>query len=155
MKRLFPILVTGLAGAFVCFDAAAAEPVFMNRSEVKWVDGPPSLPKGAKIAVLFGDPGKPGPFTMRAQMPANYKIAPHFHSQAEQLTVLSGALFLGMADKMDTAHAHALNVGGYHYLPAKAHHYAYTKKATVIQITGEGPFDIQYLNPADDPEKKK
>lgn len=133
--------------------AADANQIFVNSNELKWMDAPPSLPKGAKLAVLFGDPGKPGPFVIRLTAPANYKIAPHWHSQTENLTIISGALYLGEGDKMDTNHAHALKAGGYHYLPAKAHHYAFSKTATVIQINGEGPFDINYINEKDDPQK--
>src|SRR3970040_799209 len=65
-------------------------------SDLKWVDGPQSLPKGAKIAVLEGDPSKPGPFTMRAKMPANYKIAPHTHPAVEHVTVISGTCYMGL-----------------------------------------------------------
>jgi len=111
------------------------------------------LPKGAKLAVLYGDPGKPGPFTIRLSAPAGYKIAPHWHTQAEALTVVSGALYLGMGDQAKTSSAHALNAGGFHYLPAKQHHYAFTKSAAEIQISGDGPFDINYINPADNPDK--
>lgn len=134
--------------------ALAGDELFINNSDVKWGPAPPSLPKGARLAVLYGDPGKSGPFTIRLKAPAGYRIAPHFHSQAEQLTVVSGALYLGMGDKMDKSQSHALGAGGFHYLPAKAHHYAFTKGPTIVQISGEGPFDIVYINPADDPEKK-
>lgn len=34
---------------------------------LKWKDGPPSLPPGAKIAVLEGDPAKAGPFVFRVK----------------------------------------------------------------------------------------
>lgn len=124
-----------------------------NPSEIKWGDPPPQLPKGAKIAVLHGDPSKEGPFTVRLRTPGNYKIAPHWHSQDENLTVISGSFYLGMGDKMDMKGAHVLKTGGYHFLPGKAHHYAYSKGATEIQISGTGPFDITYLNPVDDPTK--
>ena len=138
--------------------AAVAEPgadqQFVNPNDVKWGAAPPSLPKGAKVAVLYGDPGKAGPFVIRLMAPGGYKIPPHWHSQAENITVISGTLFLGSGDSMDTAHANALRPGGYHYLPAKAHHYAFGKTATIVQVHGDGPFDITYINPADDPQKK-
>lgn len=127
--------------------------VMMNSADIKWGPAPPSIPKGAKAAVLYGDPGKSGPFVMRLMAPAGAKIMPHWHTQAENLTVVSGTLYLGDGDKMDAAKAHALKTGGYHYLPAKAHHYAFAKVATVVQIHGEGPFDITYINPDDDPSK--
>lgn len=130
-----------------------ADHIFMNTADVKWGPAPPTLPKGAKLAVLYGDPGKAGPFVMRLMAPANYKIAPHWHSQAENLSIISGALYLGDGDKMEMTKAHALKAGGYHYLPAKAHHYAFTKSPTVVQLNGDGPFDITYINPGDDPSK--
>ena len=124
-----------------------------NQDDVKWMDAPAELPKGAKVAVLLGDPSKPGPLVMRLQAPANYRIPPHWHSQAEMLTVISGTLYLGQGDRLDTKHGHALKAGGFHYVPAKAHHYAYTKTRTVIQVNGEGPFDTNYVNAADNPDK--
>lgn len=126
---------------------------FINVKDTKWGDAPPTLPKGAKLAVLAGDPGQPVPFTMRLMMPAKYNIPPHWHSQDESLTVVSGALYLGMGDKTEKPKARALMAGGFHFLPGKAHHYAFTKAATVVQIHGTGPFDINYLDPADDPLK--
>ena len=147
------LIALGIA-ACVATPAFATGDVMMNKDDLKWGAAPPVLPKGAKVAVLDGDPFKPGQYTLRLMMPASYKIAPHWHSKAENLTVISGALHLVMGDKMDPAQAHALKAGGYHYLPAKTNHSAFTKGATVIQISGEGPFDITYLNAADDPSKQ-
>jgi hypothetical protein len=133
--------------------SAASESVLINPGSIKWGDAPPSLPKGAKIAVLYGDPSKSGPFCMRLKVPAGYKIPAHWHSQAEALTVISGTFYLGMGDKMETAATHPLMAGGFHYLPAKEHHFAISKGASIVQVNGEGPFDITYINAADDPQK--
>lgn len=132
---------------------AAGDQTFTNPADIKWGAAPPSLPKGAKVAVLSGDPGKAGPFVIRLMAPAGYKIPPHWHTQTENLTVISGTFYLGSGDTMNAAHEHALKAGGYHYLPAKAHHYAFTKATAVVQVNGDGPFDINYINPADDPQK--
>jgi len=145
---VFLSLTTFATGA-----SAASESVLINPASIKWGAAPPSLPKGAKIAVLYGDPSKSGPFCMRLMAPAGYKIPAHWHSQAEALTVISGSFYLGMGDKMDPAAAHALTAGGFHYLPAKEHHFAFSKGASIVQLNGEGPFDINYINPADDPQK--
>ena len=40
---------------------AASDWIFVNPADLKWQDAPPSLPKGAKIAVLYGDPTIRGP----------------------------------------------------------------------------------------------
>jgi len=126
----------------------------MAPKDMKWGPAPPSLPKGAKITVLQGDPGKSGSFVLRLMMPGGYAIAPHWHSQDEQLTVISGTFYLGLGDKVDAKQAKGLPAGGFHFLPAKQHHYAFSKGPAVVQLNGNGPFDITYLNPADDPQQK-
>jgi uncharacterized protein DUF4437 len=133
-------------------DPPKADAVSINAGEIKWGPAPPDIPKGAETAVLHGDPSKKAPFTMRLKMPAGYKIPPHWHSNDEQLTILSGTLILHMGDTMD-APAHNLVSGGFHFLPGKMHHAAETKVETVVQLSGMGPFDIHYLNPADNPNK--
>ena len=40
---------------------------------------------------LSGDPNKKGDFTVRAQLPAGYKVPPHTHPTAEHITVISGS----------------------------------------------------------------
>ena len=146
------LATAALAAIFAALPAHSMDDqVFINTPDIKWSDAPPTLPKGAKIAVLYGDPGKPGPFTLRLATPANYKIAAHWHSQTENLTIISGTLYLGMGDKLVSKDALALKAGGYHYLPAKMHHYAFNKVPTVIQVSGEGPFDINYLDPKYNP----
>jgi mannose-6-phosphate isomerase-like protein (cupin superfamily) len=132
--------------------AAKPEAVSLNADEIKWGDAPPQFPKGAQLAVVHGDPHKKGPFTLRFKMPDGYKISPHWHTQDENLTVVSGNFLLHMGDTMDSP-AHDLGAGAYHFLPGKMHHAAEAKGETVVQVHGNGPFDIHYLNPADDPSK--
>jgi hypothetical protein len=147
---LIPLLAVAAIGA-----QAQDTSMVMNEKDMKFGDAPPSLPKGGKMAVLFGDPTKDGAYSLRAKLPAGYMIPPHFHSKDENLTVLSGALYIGMSDTVDKKTAHALKAGGFHHLAAKVHHYAFTKGPTELQISGDGPFDINYLNAADDPRTKK
>jgi quercetin dioxygenase-like cupin family protein len=150
MKRTH--IAIGIAALALASGAQSMdEQVFVNTGDIKWGAAPPVLPKGAKLAVLYGDPGKPGPYVLRLAAPANYSIPPHWHTQTENLTIVSGALYLGMGDKRVAKEAQALKAGGYHYLPAKQHHYAFTRVATVIQVSGEGPFDINYIDPKDNP----
>ncbi len=106
------------------------------------------------MAGLSGDPGKPGPFTVRLKMPAGYKIAPHRHPHSERVTVISGELKFGNGDKIDASRAQKLGPGGFVDLPANTVHYAFATVETVIQISAEGPFGITYANPVDDPSKK-
>ncbi len=151
MKPLATTAVFAVALMLAVPAYSMSDEAFLNSPDMKWGAAPPVLPKGAKLVVLHGDPGKPGPYTLRLATPANYKIAPHWHSQREEVTMISGALYLGMGDKMSQKGARELKPGGYHNIPAKVHHYAFTKAPAVIQISGEGPFDINYLDPKDNP----
>jgi hypothetical protein len=141
-----------VAGASRRGAAAKPEAITLSPSEMKFGPPPPVLPAGAQLAVLHGDPGKKGPFAMRLKMPDGYKIAPHWHTNDEELTIVSGMFFLSMGDKQGE-NMHALEPGSYHYLPGKMHHAASTKGETVVEIHGTGPFDLHYLDPADDPSK--
>jgi len=139
-------------------EAAAKKPVakqavFINAADVKWGEAPPSVPKGGQLAVMHGDPSKKVHFTIRLKMPDGYKVPPHWHTSDENLTILSGNLILHMGDTMD-APAHSLEAGAYHFLPGKMHHAAESKGETVLELSAMGPFDIHYLNPADDPMPK-
>jgi hypothetical protein len=123
--------------------------------DVKWQDGAPSLPKGAKMALLEGDPSKEGPFVLRVKMPDGYRIMPHTHPKDERLTILSGTLYVGMGDKFDEKAGKALPAGSYGRMPAGMKHFAWVKGETVLQLNGEGPWAINYVNPNDDPRKAK
>lgn len=126
---------------------------FANIADMKWMAAPPELPKGAQISVLYGDPTKPDTFTMRMKAPSGYVIPPHWHTQDEHLSVISGTLVFHMGDSMKSE-PHALQAGGYHFLPGGLHHSAQARGETVVQITGHGPFDIHYVNPADNPNPR-
>jgi ketosteroid isomerase-like protein len=140
-------------------DGGAAPPpsqhVTVEASGLTWGEPPPSMPAVAKLAVVAGDPTQPGPFIIRAQLPAGYKIAPHWHPADEHITVLSGTLLIGMGDVWDESKTQAVTASGFTSLPATMHHFAGAKGPTTIQVHGNGPFVLMYVNPADDPSKGK
>jgi len=121
--------------------------------QIKWGDAPPSLRKGAKLAVLSGDPGAAGPFTIRLKLPAGYRISPHWHPTDENVTVISGTFSLGMGEKFDHASLKTLPAGGFALLPAEMRHFAWTKGGATVQVHGMGPFVLNYVNPSDDPSQ--
>jgi hypothetical protein len=61
----------------------------------------------------------------------------------------------GTGDLIDAAHALTLSPGGYAVAMANMHHYAHTATGATIQVHMQGPFAITYVNPADDPSKKR
>ena len=140
-------------------DAAPASPsdqhVMVAPAALKWGDPPPSLPPGSTLAVMSGDPTQAQPFVLRAQVPAGYKVAPHWHPGTENLTVLSGTVALGMGEQFDESTMTELGPGGYASLPAEMRHYFMSKTAATFQVHGMGPFVVNYVNPADDPSKQQ
>ena len=124
---------------------------------LKWMDAAGAgLPAGAKMAVVNGDPGKTGEFTVRIQMPANYAVPPHHHPTDEKVSVKSGGpMAYGMGDKVDTSNAGSLEKGYHVTLMANMNHWASAATATEIEVSAMGPFAIVYVNPADDPRNAK
>jgi quercetin dioxygenase-like cupin family protein len=129
------------------------KPSISRPEELQWRDGPASLPPGARMAVLEGDPAKEGPFTMRLKAPDGYRIPPHTHPKTERLTVISGTFLLGMGERFDPDGLAAMPAGSYGFWPAGMAHYVQVRGETVVQLHGNGPWQIVYVNPADDPRR--
>jgi hypothetical protein len=159
-KLVFLFLFVGLAAIisnpmlYAQVDHKGQGHVMVVPDGLTWGEGPASLPQGAKIAVIEGDPSKEGPFTMRGKLPANYKIPPHSHPGIEHVTVISGAFYMGLGETFDESKATKLPAGGFAVMDIGTKHFAFTKEETIVQIHGIGPWGINYVNPADDPRNK-
>lgn len=133
--------------------AQSATHTMVAPDEMKWTDVP-SLPPGAKLALLEGPLSEAVPFTFRLKFPANYQIPAHWHPAIEHVTVISGTFNMGTGDKLDSAKTMALSAGGVAIMQPKTNHFGWTKDETIVQVHGVGPWGINYVNPADDPRKK-
>jgi mannose-6-phosphate isomerase-like protein (cupin superfamily) len=152
---LFVVVVALFAVALFAAQPSLAQNAF-TPDQVKYGPAPPSLPAGAQLAVLEGDPmASSGDFTVRLKMPDGYKIPPHTHPNRENVTVLSGTIKVGMGDQFDASKMMSFGVGSFAYLDPSMHHYAAASGETVIQIHGMSPLKLNYINPADDPTPKK
>ena len=133
--------------------AQTAAHVMVAPSDLKWADVP-SLPPGARIAVIEGPLTEAVPFTFRLKFPANYSIPAHWHPAIEHVTVISGTFSMGTGDKLDAAAAKPLPAGSVAIMQPKTAHFGLTKDETIVQVHGVGPWAVTYVNPADDPRKK-
>ena len=142
-------LVLALTGsmAFGMDDMAKS----MAPDMLEWGAGPPTLPEGAELAVLSGNPMEAGPFVVRLRFPDGFAVPPHTHPTAEHVTVISGALLFAHGEDPATAEPQQVAAGGFIMIPPGHPHRATAEGETVIQINGEGPFAVTYLDPADDP----
>ena len=151
MKQMF-LAATALCAVFGGPAAAQEMHKVLKPDAIKWVASP-RLPKGAQVAVVHGNPTKEGHYIILARMPDGYTVPAHWHSQTENVTVISGTFNVGMGDKLDKTRGEALGPGGFFSSGAKMNHYAWTTGDTLIQVTGIGPFDVTYVDPKDDPAK--
>ena len=132
-----------------------SQPAMVSAADVKWLDGPPTLPAGTKLAILSGDPSADGPFTVRVRFPAGARIAPHWHPTDEHVTVLAGTIAVGMGRAWNGKAMSDLSPGSYVVTAATMPHFALARTATTIQVSGLGPFVQNYVNPGDDPSKHR
>jgi mannose-6-phosphate isomerase-like protein (cupin superfamily) len=151
-----PFLVVALSLAAFCMAQPLAAQTTYSPDQVKYGPPPPTVPPGAVMAVLEGDPmAATGDYTVRVKMPDGYKFPPHTHPKRENVTVISGMLKVGMGDQYDDSKMMNFGSGSFIFVDPTMHHYAGASGETVIQIHGISPLAINYINPADDPSKKK
>ncbi len=124
----------------------------LTPEKIKW--NPFVLP-GTEMAVISGDPSKSGPFVIRIKAQAGLKVPPHWHPTDEHLTILTGRAVLGTGEKADPAAGKEMTAGSYALMPKKMPHFLFVKDETIIQVHGNGPFQVNWVNPADDPTKKQ
>jgi hypothetical protein len=134
--------------------APATAHVLVTPSDVKWGPAPPALPAGAQVAVLDGDPFKPGFFTLRLKFPDGYKVPAHWHPTDENITVIQGTFRAGMGEAHSDAALHDFPAGSFVKMPKQVRHFASARGEVIVQIYGQGPFVVNYVNPSDDPSKK-
>lgn len=157
MKRssllLLVLLPCALAAAPQQSDMPASGHVMVKASEVQWGDAPAGFEPGAQAAVMAGDPTQPGQFVIRLKVPAGFRVARHWHPTEEHLTVIEGDLTLDMGEGAQQRSA-TFGPGDYVLLPMRMQHAASTSGGLVLQVHGPGPFEINYVDPKDDPRKR-
>jgi quercetin dioxygenase-like cupin family protein len=136
-------------------DDGPEEHLLYQPQDVEWQPAPAALEPGAEVSILEGNPSEPGVFTMRIRMPDGFVIAPHWHPNVERVTVISGTFRLGHGEVVDRDAAEALAPGSYTAMPPGMRHYAIAEGETVVQLTSVGPWELNYVNPADDPRGRE
>ena len=158
MNRLVLAMGVGLiaiSGSFASAQPAGGTHTILTPPQINWGAAPPSLPPGARAAVLYGDPTKEGMFVLRLRLPKGYKIPPHMHPKPEIVTVISGAFHVGMGTVANASKAKRLPPGSFFAFDPGMAHYAFVREETVVQLSSTGPWTITYVNEADDPRKKR
>jgi uncharacterized RmlC-like cupin family protein len=109
-----------------------------------------------EVVTILGDASKPGVYAQLLKVGPDAQIAAHHHAGDRVGTVLQGTWHFGYGTKFDKANLKTLPVGSVYTEPAKEPHFAMTgNEPVVVLITGTGPTDTIYENPADDPTQKR
>ncbi|PDT08838.1 cupin domain-containing protein [Rhizobium sp. M1] len=163
MKSIFPLLFCAMtlitqAGTAEAQDAggpmqiivATPQQLSITESASKTVGV--SQVGGQSAKVLYGDPTKPGLYTVLLHLEPHKRIMPLSHPDSRFVTVLSGTFYVGFGDTYNEAKLNRLPAGGIYTEPANANHFGETRdEPTLVAITGYGPSGTSYANPADAP----
>jgi quercetin dioxygenase-like cupin family protein len=110
---------------------------------------------GIQTRVAFGTPTEPGFYSVTLTVPPETTIQPHSHQDNRMASVLSGTWSFAYGDHFDPTQLQELPPGSIYSEPGGVAHFAKTgPEPAVLLITGNGPTDTHYVNPADDPKTK-
>jgi len=122
--------------------------------EIDWKPFP-AFPSSARLAVVVGEPTKPGPYVIRVKVPSGVKLMPHRHPEDRIYTVISGVFYIGLGDQFDPEKLKAYPPGSVVVLPGDTPHFHWAMSGEYVsQVTAIGPLGLEYLNPHDDPRNK-
>jgi quercetin dioxygenase-like cupin family protein len=111
-----------------------------------------AYPPTIRLAILVGDPTKPGPYTIRVRVPGGIKMMPHKHPEDRIYTVLTGVFYVGLGEQFDEGKLSAYAPGSIVILPGNQPHFHWAKSGEYMtQITAIGPLGFTYIEPNNDP----
>ena len=114
-----------------------------------------AFPPAVRLAVLVGQPSKPGPYMIRVKVPGGVKLMPHRHPEDRVYTVISGVFFIGLGDEFDADKLRAYPPGAVIVLPGNTSHFHWAKSGEYVsQVTAIGPLGLEYVNAKDDPRNE-
>jgi quercetin dioxygenase-like cupin family protein len=126
----------------------------IHSEDVNW-QAFPAFPPEARLAVLVGDPTKPGPYLIRVRLPAGSRMMPHRHPEDRIYTVISGVFYIGLGDEFDERKLTAHAPGSVLVLPGDQPHFHCAKSGEyVTQVSAIGPLGLAYLDPVNDPRNR-
>ncbi len=92
----------------------------------------PAFPPSARLAVVVGDPSKPGPYVTRVKVPSGVQLMPHKHPEDRIYTVMSGVFYIGLGDRFDPDKLKAFPPGSVIVLPGETHHFHWAKSGVDV-----------------------
>ena len=111
---------------------------------------------GVHTKILAGTPSAAGFYSILLFAPPHTTIQAHSHRDDRMATVVSGTWHFGYGTHFDETALKTLPVGSVYSEPGGVDHFAQTADdPVVVHISGFGPTDTRYFNPADDPQNQR
>lgn len=119
--------------------------VQLTPDKLHWLDSLPSLPQGARLAVLYGDTKKSAPFAVRVKFAPNTVLKMHYHEHDEVVTVLEGTVSVGFGEPRTAPVIKAFGPGSFYVNAAQVGHFVRVgPDGATIQINAMGPWTVVY-----------
>ena len=114
-----------------------------------------AFPPAARLAILVGDPTKPGPYVIRVRLPAGTKMMPHKQPEDRIYTVISGVFYIGLGEIFDEGKLMAFPAGSVVVLPGNQPHFHLARSGEyVTQVSAIGPLGLEYVDARNDPRNR-
>jgi quercetin dioxygenase-like cupin family protein len=111
-----------------------------------------AFPPEVRLAVVVGNPSKPGPYVIRVKAPGGTKLMPHRHPEDRIYTVMSGVFYIGLGEAFEGNRVEAFPPGSVVILPGNTPHFHWAMSGEyVTQITAIGPLGLECVDPTHDP----
>lgn len=151
-----PILVAGISLFIFCSSPLAAQVGDMEfpegqvqhvvtAKEITWIPCPSNLSNECEMALLEGNPKAHNLFTVRFKIIGEFMLPPHTHPKDERVTVLQGKVYVAFGEGATKSEAKIFEAGDYYVNAKNAVHTVWAEPNTVIQITGMGPWEVNYI----------
>ena len=101
------------------------------------------------MVVLEGDPKAEMLFTVRFRTGSEFEMKPHWHPRNERVTILEGKVGVGFGDEIDRENVTWFGPNDYYVNAHSAHHFVLADGPAVLQITGIGPWQANFLETDD------
>jgi quercetin dioxygenase-like cupin family protein len=162
MKKMIMVFTCCWVAVVIIFNADCKAQSLDNKTfgailqeNIKWLPFP-AFPPQVRLAILVGNTKLPQPYVVRVKVPAGVKLMPHTHPEDRIYTVISGVFYIGLGKTFDASKLKAYPPGSVIVLPGGTPHFHWAKSGEyVTQVTAVGPLGISYVDPNDDPRKKK
>lgn len=150
MNRLAALLLFLLP---VALAPALAAQVPAPTTGTPWVLVPPFFARGALISLLAGNPNEVSDVHVQLSFPDGYRMLPHSHPRPLHVQILQGTLRVGIGKRFDLKQTREMAVGDTGTVPANTPYFYAARGWTIIDAKTLGPFQLNYVNPSDDPSR--